>query len=95
MRAALLRQAASLRLVRCAASDASKPAAAAASKPAAAAAAAVPNVSSKFDTSRADDKGYTGRSVSYTDIHNSQLHTFYDAEIAVRSKRLPQPEPKK
>eukprot|EP00047_Mylnosiga_fluctuans_P004175 m.233090 g.233090 ORF g.233090 m.233090 type:complete len:83 (+) comp12457_c0_seq1:37-285(+) len=37
---------------------------------------------------------YFGRTVPYTDVHTSQLETFYATEITVRSKRLPQPVPK-
>lgn len=40
-----------------------------------------------------DSKGYYGRAVSYTDVHTQSLHTFYDLEIRMRQKRLPQPVP--
>eukprot|EP00050_Salpingoeca_kvevrii_P007549 m.296996 g.296996 ORF g.296996 m.296996 type:complete len:88 (-) comp13499_c0_seq1:97-360(-) len=51
--------------------------------------------SNKLSTGNKDARGYYGRSVEYTDNHTQSLHTYYDLEIAMRSHRLPQPEPKR
>jgi hypothetical protein len=42
----------------------------------------------------AADSAYHGRSVPYTSVHTSQLETFYELEMQMRNKRLPQPKPK-
>lgn len=43
----------------------------------------------------AEKTEYYGRGVEYSDVHTSQLDTFYDLALEMKSKRLPQPSPKK
>ena len=42
----------------------------------------------------ADAKGYFGRAVPYTNVHTSPLQTYYNLEVVMAAKRLPQPVPK-
>eukprot|EP00045_Choanoeca_perplexa_P008570 m.80521 g.80521 ORF g.80521 m.80521 type:complete len:89 (-) comp14544_c0_seq1:2018-2284(-) len=57
--------------------------------------AASKTAANKYDTSKPDSKGFFGRSVHYTDVHTSQLETFYDLTVDMQSKRCPQPVPEK
>ncbi|EGD78370.1 hypothetical protein PTSG_09437 [Salpingoeca rosetta] len=92
-------------LVRCAssstkkASKAAKPTKAAkatASKKSASSAAANKKTAaaeSKYKTDVANEKGYYGRSVPYSNVHTSQLDAYYDLTLEMANKRLPQPRP--
>ena len=73
------------------ASKKAAPAKAAASKASSGASKAT---NSKYNTAKADDKGYFGRSVHYTDVHTSQLDTYSSLVKEMARKRLPQPKPK-
>eukprot|EP01147_Barroeca_monosierra_P000718 gene719-4011_t len=50
--------------------------------------------SAKSSSAVPDDKGYFGRSIHYTNVHTSQLETYYDLVVEMAKKRLPAPRPK-